>query len=181
MSTLGINLLPKEKATPQQKEFFSKFGKILLIGFLVYILVVVILFVSAFYLKNQSQKIASEISQTEAKIKEAKKKEMQATGLKLRTEEVKNFLSSRFEISPIMDDLWQQIPAGTNLTLLEIKNKTILVSGTSKNAINVNDFLSNIKKQQTFNNVSLGSLSRLKNGEYNFSLELGGLNEKSGQ
>ena len=66
----GINLLgKKEIATTEEKQITSKLQKNILITLFIYALLVIGLLGSQFFLSREKQKIASQASQLEARIK----------------------------------------------------------------------------------------------------------------
>lgn len=177
MPALGINLLPKEKATPQQKKVVGKIS-IVLIGILfLYVIIVAGLFFYGSLLSSQSNNVVKETSNTENLIKNAKKKELLELALKMRIKEVNTLVTSRTSYSDYLEKLQSLAPQGTNFDGFEFKKGTISAVGLSTNVITVNNFIDNLKKETIFSDILLEGLNRGKDGIYNFSLELSLANE----
>jgi Tfp pilus assembly protein PilN len=177
MPALGINLLPKEKATPQQKKVVAKISMVLIGILVLYVFIVVGLFSYGAYQSMQNNNVVKETSDTESQIKSAQKKEILELALKTRIKEVNTLITSRTSYSDYLTKLQTLTPLGTNFEDLEFKKGMISAVGSSANVVTVNNFIDNLKKETMFSNILLGSLNRGKGGIYNFSLELSLVNE----
>jgi hypothetical protein len=177
MPALGINLLPKEKATPQQKKVVAKISMVLIGILILYVIIVAGLFSYGSFLSMQSSSVKKETNDTEVQIKNAQKKEILELALKLRIKEVNTLITERTSYSNYLTKLQSLAPQGTGFGSFEFKKGIISTAGSSTNVITVNDFINNLKKEPMFSNILLGSLGRGKNGEYGFSLELTLANE----
>lgn len=172
MPVRGINLLPKEKATPQQKKVIAKIT-LVLAGILIFYAVLMIgLFAYGSYLSLRNNEIKKESTQTENIIKSVQKKEILELALKTRIKEVSGLLSSRVTYSDYLEKLEALASAGTFFTDFEFQKKAIKAVGSSSNVISVNELIANLKKENLFSQVLMDGLSRGKNGEYGFSLDL---------
>lgn len=172
MPVVGINLLPKEKATPQQKKVVAKITMVFVGILIFYVLIVAGLFSYGSYLGIQGNNIKKQTTETEAQIKNAQKKEILELALKNRIVEVNKIIAGRTSYSNYLEKLQGLAPLGTNFDSFEFKKGIISAVGSSANAVTVNDFIANLKKETMFSEILLGGLGRGKNGEYGFSLEL---------
>lgn len=177
MSAVGINLLPKEKATPQQKKVVGKISMVLIGILILYVLAVAVLFSYGSFLSMQSNNVLKATSETETKIKSAQKKEVLELALKMRIKEVNDLIAKRVSYSNYLSKLQSLAPQGTSFASFDFTKGAINAAGLSTNVITVNNFINNLKKETMFSGVLLSSLGRGKTGEYNFSLELSLANE----
>lgn len=177
MPALGINLLPKEKATPQQKKVVAKISAVFVGILILYVIVIAVLFSVGSYFSFQSSSVKKETAEVETKIKNAQKKEILEIALKLRIKEVASLIATRTSYSVFLDKLQSLSPQGTTFGSFEFKKDTIFVSGSSTNVITVNNLIDSLKKETMFPNILLNGLSRDKNGQYSFSLDLSLANE----
>lgn len=172
MPALGINLLPKEKATPQQKKVVAKITGVFIGILILYVLIVAGLFSYGSYLSIQGDSVKKQTAETETQIKNAQKKEILELALKNRMTEVNKIITSRTSYSNYLEKLQNLAPQGTNFGSFEFKKGMISAVGSSANVVAVNNFIANLKKETMFSDILLGGLGRGKNGQYNFSLEL---------
>lgn len=177
MLAQGINLLPKEKATPQQKKVVGKISMVLIGILIIYVVIVAGLFFYGSFLVNESNNVAKETSDTEIQIKNAQKKEILELALKMRTKEIDTLISNRTMYSNYLAKLETLSSQGTKFTELEFKKGTISAVGSSTTVLTVNDFINNLKKEPMFSSVLIGALDRGLNSVYNFSVELSLTNE----
>jgi len=177
MPAVEINLLPKEKATPQQKKVVAKISMVLIGILILYVIIVAGLFSYGSFLSMQSNNVLKATGETETQIKNAQKKEILELALKMRIKEVSTLMTDRTSYSDYLAKLQSLASQGTNFSSFEFKKGIISAAGSSTNVITVNDFINNLKKETMFSNILLGSLNRGKDGNYNFSLELSLANE----
>lgn len=177
MSVAGINLLPKEKATPHQKKVVAKISMVLIGILVLYVLLVAGLFSYGSFLSIQSNNVLKATSETETKIKSLQKIEILELALKMRIKEINDLVAKRTYYSAYLSKLQSLATLGTSFNVFEFKKGVISTAGTSTNVVTVNNFIESLKKETMFSNVLLGGLGRGKNGQYGFSLELTLANE----
>ncbi len=171
----GINLLrKKEIATTEEKEITSKLKKIVVITLVIYTLIVAGLIGSQFFLSKEKQKITSQASQLESRIKGLQKVESLEVLIKDRIEKCANIIGSRTHPEIILAKIINAKEEGVEITSIELeKNQKVKLAAQSEDVNSLEKFTGKIKaifSGEGYQIVILESVSRTKDGGYNLSL-----------
>jgi hypothetical protein len=167
----SINLLPVKKVASKEKQILAKLGLWIGIGVIIYILVVAGILGYGLFLTYQKDNVIKKNTELESKIKALNKKEFLVLALKARVKEISTTITSRSNYTQIIDKLDSLASEGVKYSSFEFDKGKLTVSGEAPNVIIAGKYFDNLKKEETFKDVLLTSLSRGKNGIYGFSLE----------
>jgi hypothetical protein len=171
----GINLLrKKEIATTEEKEITSKLKKIIVITLVIYTLIVVGLIGSQLFLSREKQKITSQASQLELRIKSYQTVESLEVLIKDRIEKCANIIGSRTHPEIILAKIINAKGEGVEITSVELeKNHKVKLAAESEDVGSLEKFTNEIKavfSGEGYQTVILESVSRTKDGGYSLNL-----------
>jgi hypothetical protein len=178
MAGTSINLLPVKKVASQEQKIIAKLGLWIGIVVVVYILIVGGILGYGLFLTYQKDNVVKKNTELESQIKTLNKKEFLVLALKARVKEITTTISDRSNYTQIIDQLDSLATNGVKYSSFEFSKSKLLVSGQATNAVLAGNYFDNLKKEETFKDVLLSSLSRGKDGTYGFSLEFTFNNEK---
>lgn len=156
----GINLLPK-------KGFYTTIaGRILtwilstFRGIVIFTEIVVMLaFLSRFWLDAKNSDLSDEIDQKQAVIISTLdfEKEYKITQNKLKIFE--NVVSSEINASNVLKNITESVPAGISLTSLNFGNSLLTIRGNSNSEVEIQQFTVNLKSHPNFKKISITNIS----------------------
>ena len=172
----GINLLgKKEITTTEEKEITSKIKKIIAITLIIYTLIVAGLIGSQFFLSREKQKIATQASQLESRIKGFQRVESLEVLIKDRVGKCANIISSRTQPEIILTKIINVKEEGVEITSVELeKNQKVKLTAGSEDVGSLEKFTDEIKEVfsgEGYQIVILEGVSRTKDGGYSLSLD----------
>jgi hypothetical protein len=171
----GINLLgKKEIRTTEEKEIVENLKKIVAMTLVIYALVVVGLIGSQFFLSREKEKIATQASQLESRIKNLQPVETLEVLIKDRIKKSANIVGSRTHPEIILAKIINTQEDGVIITSVEIEKKQeINLTAEFKDVNSLEKFAEAIKlvfSEEGYQTIVLESVSRTKNGGYNLNL-----------
>lgn len=171
----SINLLSHVEVKSETDLRYKKFLSIISIFALIATsLLVVILMIIQFQLKNTINILNNSNSDLETKIKEERSKEGALKVLKIKSTLLSQILSNKTNYYGLVDFLDTQIPVGVIYEEISIPDsKTMGFSGSAANAVVFGDYLQNLidmeKGKKYFSSLKLNSFTNGKDGSYKFS------------
>ena len=156
----GINLLPK-------KGFYTTLaGRILtwilstFRGIVIFTeIIVMIAFLSRFWLDAKNSDLSDEIDQKQAVIISTLdfEKEYIITQNKLKVFE--NVLAGEIHASNILKNITESVPNGISLTSLNFGNSLLTINGNSISEIEIQQFIVNLKSHPNFKKISIVNIA----------------------
>ncbi|MDP3955229.1 MAG: hypothetical protein Q8Q15_02610 [bacterium] len=173
----GVNLAPSKQNIPASVGL----GKIkFFVGIILFVYVIgsAALFGFTFYISSSAQAVATDIKQTEAKLKNYEKKEMLATTLKERMTMVDEILSVKEVVtnkgtnqSQLLTWVKGLTSSGVIINELKISKNDVTFSGKASSVAGIGNFIDQFQgDDKRFSLMSLDTLSRSTKGIYSFSL-----------
>jgi hypothetical protein len=171
----GINLLgKKEIASKEEKEVLDKVKRTLAITLLIYALLVASLIGAQFFLSREKQKLTSQESQLETRIKSFQKVETLEVLIKDRLVKCTKIISLRTHPEVILTKIINAREEGVDISGFELaKNGEVELSAESDSVSSLEDFTNKIKEvfqEEGYQTVLLEAVSRTKDGGYTLSL-----------
>ena len=171
----GINLLAKkELATTEEKEVVSKLKKTIAITLLIYSLAVVGLIGFQFFLSGEKQKIFSQASQLELRIKNLQKVEILEVLIKDRLGKCAKVISSRTHPETVLTKIINAKEEGVEIFEVELaKSEEVKLAAESSDVSSLERFTDKIKKvfqEEGYQTIILEAVTRTKKGGYSLNL-----------
>jgi hypothetical protein len=178
MAGTSINLLPVKKVASKEQQVIAKLGLWIGAVVVIYVLIVGGILGYGLFLSYQKDNVIKKNKVLESEIKTLNKREFLVLALKARVKEITTTINNRSNYTQIIEKLDSLATNGVKYISFEFSKSKLLVTGQATNAVLAGNYFDNLKKEETFKNVLLSSLSRAKDGSYGFSLEFIFNNEK---
>lgn len=171
----GINLLgKKEIVSSEEKEIIDKSKKTIVVTLVLYSLIMVIFLGSQFYLSREKNKIASQASQLEVRIKAYQKVESLEIFIKNRLGYCLKIINTRTHPEIILTKIINAKGEGLDISAVDLKkNNQISLSAESSDVGSLEEFVEKIKEvfsEEGYQTIVLESISRTKDGGYGLNL-----------
>lgn len=170
----GIDFLESFEKKEPKKEIAPLIKAATVVFLIFYCLFMGLIFFCLVYFQKEEKTIAFQINEKMKKIESLKKVEFLQTTLKQRLSALdKIFSQKRPKYQQILSYLNQAKTEGVSLTKIEIsQDGEIKLSGSALTSYFLSEFFENLTSSESFSEITLSSLNRLKDGGYNFSLIL---------
>lgn len=170
---ININLLPNEDLEKTPAGRFLKWA--LTVGRYIVIfteLIVLIAFLSRFWLDRTLSDLHESIAQKQAIVKSAQELENQARSIQNRLAEAKTIMSDNLKASEILDLLAKITPTDIVYNNLVLSKNRVNISATGLSELSLSVFSYNLRNSQLFSDINFDSLEKNKTqqGEITFTL-----------
>lgn len=177
---IEINLLP-------QKEFeASTFGRVLkwLVSTFRYIvitteMVVMVAFLSRFYLDAKSADLIDSINQKQAIISSYQAFETQFRSTQNKLKSFVNFTGNSAIVTPVIEDISSKIPANITITEMSINGQKLEITAFAQDQSSTGVFINNLNSSVFLTDVGLASVVQKQNIQGIFFTITASLRERS--
>ncbi len=166
-----INLLPQEEFQA------STVGRVLtwLLSTFRYIvitteMIVMIAFLSRFWLDAKSADLTDAINQKQAVIASYKTFENQFRDAQAKLTIFKNFAGDNQKITPVIGDITANLPNDITLNEISINNEKVKIVATTKNEASASNFIINLNSSTFLQSIELGSVESKISGDLSFTI-----------
>ncbi len=170
---ININLLPSEDLEKTPAGRFLKWA--LTVGRYIVIfteLVVLIAFLSRFWLDRTLSDLHESIGQKQAIVKSAQELEVQARSIQSRLKEAKGVMDANLNVDEILNLLSKMTPTDIVYDNLLISRSGLNISASALSELSLSVFSYNLRNSKMFSDINFDSLEKNKKqqGEISFTL-----------
>ena len=122
--------------------------------------VVICAFLSRFYFDTKLANLFDSLRQKKAMVSSMADFEQEFLLVQEKTKLIKDILAEEQKPSVIVTQISQLVPLEVTLSSIQIDKNSLRISGTSLSEQGINLFLTGIKRQPNFSQISLGTISQ---------------------